>query len=123
MTRASLGPWTIRRRAVVAGRLPPAAMRSLLESHQLALSSVPEARRLEGRLRRDGRFFFLDVPPGQYTFDWRDASGKVLETTKVTVAPYAADARMPVVQIDLEAAGAKAADRDRVVGRRKPSQP
>ena len=120
MTRESPGPWTIRRRAVVAGRVPLSAVPTVAGSHRLALSSVPEARRFEGRLRRDGRFFFLDIPPGQYTFDWRDASGKVLETTKVSVAPYAADARMPVVQIDLDVAGAKAADRDRVVGRRKP---
>lgn len=122
MTRLAPGPSTIRRRAVVAGRLPPAAEQLLVDPDRLALNTMPPQRRFGCHLRRDGRFFFLDVPVGNYTLDWSDDSGKVLESKEVVVTPYATDTRMPVVQIDLEAAGPKAAARDRVVGRRKPPQ-
>lgn len=118
MTRARLEPCTIRRRAVVAGRLPLAAMPSF-DARQLALNSVGGERQFPCRLRPDGRFFFLDVPAGRYTLDRADSAGNVVAKTELAVAPVAADARMPMVQIDLEAADAKAAGHGRVVGRRK----
>jgi hypothetical protein len=122
VTRAAPTPSTIRRRAVVAGRLPPAADYQTTDAHRLVLNTVPPQRRFECHLRRDGRFFFLDVPAGSYTLGWSDDAGKVSESQTVVVAPYTSDTRMPMVQIDLEAAGPKDSPRDRVVGRRKPPQ-
>lgn len=122
MTRSAPGSSSIRRRAVVAGRLLPAAEQALAGPDRLALSSVPPQRRFKCHLRPGGRFFFLDVPAGNYTLDLFDDAGAVLESKKVAVTTYARDTRMPVVQIDLEIAGPKAVARERVVGRRKPPQ-
>lgn len=100
--------WAVRRRAVVGGHAVH-AVRAVngdelpyTDAACLALKAEPPGRRFACHMRSDGRFFFLDVPPGRYALERSDAADKVAQTKKVVVVPYASDTRMPVVQIDLE---------------------
>lgn len=101
MTWAVIASWELRRRAVVGGRTVDGAGRPLRDPSRLALNAVPAGRRYACHLRRDGCFFFLDVPPGAYSLDRSNHDDKVVQSRQVVVAPYVDDTRMPVVWIDL----------------------
>lgn len=105
----AIASWEVRRRAVVGGRALVAG-RPYTDADRLALNAVPPGRRFACHGRSDGSFFFLDVPPGRYSLDRSDVSGKVVQTKKIVVKPYAADTRMPVVQVDLEIKDPSVAD-------------
>lgn len=94
--------WVVRRRAVVGGRAVDRGGVPWTAGERLALAADPPGRRFACHMRGDGSFFFLNVPAGRCALERSDDAGKVVQTKKVVVAPYASDSRMPVVQIDLE---------------------
>lgn len=102
MTWNMIVSWELRRRAVVGGRALDRAGRPYTDASALALNGLRPPRRFACHMRRDGSFFFLDVPPGRYTLDRCDAAGSVVQTKKVVVAPFAPSDPVPVVSVDLE---------------------
>jgi hypothetical protein len=71
---------------------------------RLVLSRKPQGAVLAGHARRDGSYFFLDVPSGKYTLEGSDAFDQPIKAREIVVKPYETDTRMPVVRVDLEVA-------------------
>lgn len=102
MNRNLLMSCEMRRRAVVGGRAVDKAGLPFTDASVLVLTGGKPPRRFNGQMRRDGSFFFLDVPAGAYTLSCCNASGHVLQTKKVVVPQASADAPLPLVSVDLK---------------------
>lgn len=111
MTAPHTGPWAavVRRRVSVGGRVSNTAG-APANGGQVALTPLPDdtgtARRWEGAIRPDGLFFILDAPPGDYLLDGHDASGRAITAQPVSVAPFDAAPRKPLMGVQLVVADA-----------------
>lgn len=119
--------WEVRRRAVVGGRALDAEGRPLADASSLKLCRVADdaapaaAPKRKGKsakpapdvqaapvrcypahLKRDGSFFFLDVPSGRYVLRQIDAAGAVVKTQDVVLAPFDLQAALPIVGVEFE---------------------
>ena len=114
MSWRTLDSWQLRRRAVVGGRMVDAAGERVAGCARVVLNPKTQGASRECHARRDGSFFFLDVPSGKYSLEGFDGSGKAIKARDIVVKPYGTDARMPVVQVDLEVEARRALVRQRV---------
>jgi hypothetical protein len=108
MSWRTLVSWQLRRRAVVGGRMVDAAGERVAGCARVVLNPKTQRAPIECHARRDGSFFFLDVPSGKYSLEGFDDSGKAIRQRDIVVKPYETDTRMPVVQVDLEVAARQA---------------
>jgi len=105
MSAAPVARVVVRRRAVVAGRAVDASGKPV-DAARLSLRDAldPTARVHACHVRRDGGFFFLDVPPGRYALNRADAAGAVEHSTEVVVPQADREARPPLVSVVLDGA-------------------
>jgi hypothetical protein len=104
MTRTPVARVVLRRRAVVAGRAVDAAGTPCIGASTLVLREATgdAPRERACHMRRDGSFFFLDVPPGRHALNRIDAAGAIEHSIKVVVPNAGPDARLPLVSVELE---------------------
>ncbi|MDM0047907.1 hypothetical protein [Variovorax sp. J22R115] len=64
-------------------------------------TTTAQASAFETQIRRDGLYFYLDVPAGRYVLGGHDQGGGLIESRAITV-PVADRARMPpLLDVDL----------------------
>lgn len=124
----SLVMWERRRRVIVAGRafhddgtlFVDADSMSLVRTSEAGVptvakrkdkraDAVPRVGEATGRrhachIRSDGRFFFLDVPPGRYVLQRTDRNRAVAQSKDVQVPAFDEKTALPVVSIEFEIA-------------------
>ena len=88
-----------------AGISPKRRRQGKNSTEQPALRADKHVRRFACHMRRDGWFFFLDVPPGKYTLDRHGPDGEVAQSRDVLVPPYKPDAKSPIVTVAFELVG------------------
>lgn len=98
----------VRRRVSVGGRVADGAG-APASGGQVALTPLQEGDatqagfvpRWEGEIRADGLFFILDAPPGNYLLDGHDARGRTIAAQPVSIAPFSAAPRKPLMGLQL----------------------
>lgn len=63
----------------------------------------PGARRRETQIRRDGLYYFLDLPAGRYALGGQDERGHVIEAELVTISATEGSAKATPLSQDLVA--------------------
>ena len=122
----------LRRRAVLAGRAFDAQGRPFVDGERLSLCAADEVaparspakraasgsgtpkphgapaswkRHFRCHMRRDGCFFFLDVPAGRYVLQQVDPSGAIVQSREVSIPKADPSERVPVARVEFEIVG------------------
>ena len=128
MNSSPAGRVQLRRRAVLAGRAFDAQGRPFVDGERLSLCAADEGaaarstakrastakphaapapwkRHFRCHMRRDGCFFFLDVPAGRYVLQQVDPSGAVVQSREVSIPKADPSERVPVARVEFEIVG------------------
>jgi hypothetical protein len=121
VTAAKPADWVIlRRRVSLAGRVTLAdgsnadggvvrvASAQAVKKRSVTGASAESPGQYETTISRDGFYFFLDLPSGDYLLSGRDEHGSDIEAKPVSIPPAKGAERAPVIGVDLVVAAVQA---------------